>query len=406
MLAITVKQALVVALDSAVQVGRRRVTFKPDETTGHPRRRVIRLTLNRVFDALAARWSNHFRLAQEEGRAFHVRDMRPETARASWRDLIRNGIRLEKLWDIVVGEWSAKKTGRNPLYHVTRLRPSKKGRRRNQVGGYVVHVRHGSAELERFEQLIRADPHYKLRPSGWRLLLANEPTPARKPHHSIVVERPYNVVGLGTRSERLLAILERSRLLFNVRAFQEEYRQLAEDADARLQFRSIDQRLRSLSDEDLPYWDEWVPIKTGFYRLLNRRYQPTHFWPLVVSTKLDPPRQIKNVVEETSQRSRWFASADLNQELSDPPLAIWSLTGFDVSSSQTQILAVLLGLDELERHATSGGPPFKQYLAERAWDVPALRGAYSGPDDKRLIELVKNLWMRVSRSRSPSACPD
>src|SRR5262249_14447628 len=58
------KQALVVALDVCLHAGRQR--------------RMV--TLNDVFDALARRWSDHFRRAREEGRAFQVRDMRVETA--------------------------------------------------------------------------------------------------------------------------------------------------------------------------------------------------------------------------------------------------------------------------------------------------------------------------------------
>ena len=53
-----------------------------------------------------------------------------------------------------------------------------------------------------------------------------------------------------------------------------------------------------------------LPIKSGFSRVINRRYQPTHFWPTYVSNK--PPEQMSEnwdeepAQEELSMRQRWF----------------------------------------------------------------------------------------------------
>jgi hypothetical protein len=424
-LVITAKQALVVVLDCAVQAGWQEGKLKFDDT-GHQKRRSIRLTFNKVFDALAMRWSDHYRLAATQRRVSRVCDMLESTAWASWRDLLRNGVRLGELWDLVVGEWSSSEGGRNPLFRLTRLRPAKKG---NGGGGYMVDLPPGSGKLDEFERIVSRDPHYRRRYRGWRLLLANKPTPARKPKQEICAERPYNVVKVGARSEKLLAIMERTQLVFNAAAFQRDlglFEGRVEEICRRLwdehkidptksrwrgrssrrarlllkqyekvrgtvtQFRSVDQQLRSL-----PNSDEWIPIHTGFQRVLNRRYQPTDFWPSEVSGKLDEPRQIADDIEASSERGRWFACADPNQD-EDLAFATWELTGFDVSSSQTQIMSVLLGIDDLERHATSSEKPFKRYLARHAWDTPGLREGYTEDADKwRFVDLVKNLWMRV-----------
>src|SRR5262249_9784104 len=74
--------------------------------------------------------------------------------------------------------------------------------------------------------------------------------------------------------------------------------------------------------------------------------------------------------------------------------------GFDVSSSQAQILAIFLGHDELEARASDPAVPFKRYLARLAWKQCAPAG-YTGDDDTRLVALVKDLWMRVLYGSSP-----
>lgn len=93
---LTAKRALVVVLNEFVTAARRH--------------RMV--TLNHVFDALAARWSPTYRDVIEEGRASQVRDMRRETAIASRRDLVRSGVRLDAIWRFVVGRWSDAKGGR------------------------------------------------------------------------------------------------------------------------------------------------------------------------------------------------------------------------------------------------------------------------------------------------------
>src|SRR5207245_1229332 len=76
---LTAKQALAVAVDAAVTAGERRRM----------------LTTNMVFDALARHWSDHYLAVLQAGKAAISYDMKVTTVRASWRDLLRNGVRLE-----------------------------------------------------------------------------------------------------------------------------------------------------------------------------------------------------------------------------------------------------------------------------------------------------------------------
>src|SRR5438094_758041 len=70
----------------------------------------------------------------------------------------------------------------------------------------------------------------------------------------------------------------------------------------------------------------------------------------------------------------------------------------DISSSQTQLLAAFLGLPALEALAGSQDPKFKVWLARQLWALherdDVLAPGYAGPSDKRLIEFIKEMWMR------------
>jgi hypothetical protein len=171
-----------------------------------------------------------------------------------------------------------------------------------------------------------------------------------------------------------------------------------------------------------------VQVKSAFYRLTNRRYQPRHFWPSEARTELDwkelepephplyGPRLWRPL--RTSARTRWWAAEGLDADASrereieqredTEVLGVNDLVGVDVSSSGTQILAVLLGLDELEALASSTTLPFKRFLAELAWrkqkdpaDSFSLPARYTGPEDADLIKDVKTFWMRIIYGANP-----
>lgn len=463
-------------------------------------------TFNAVFDALGAGWSDTFRDVTSNSRAFTAYDMREDTVRCIRRDLIRNGVHFEALWRVVTGQWSEGENCRNPLFFLTlipgrsyraRLKPSLKG--------------------QQFEEAIQDDQCYRRPDRGWKLLLAEEKTPERAVRQEITAEHPYNVVHLGKESKRLLEIQEGARILFDVDTFKDDYdaaKRKLETVHMHLMMQRIDPGLSSqpprklkkaerLDGKEVPterqinVWtvfpqtqpeyrknrrEAWgmlheydrleafrtglggvydqvknrtglLPIKSGFTRVINRRFQPTHFWPTYVSTRAPERWDEEPTPEELSMRRRWFktrpditpfknhrevpgqvttivqadgsiidveAPPDLASQLSQIPAGThvkityggsndWRveaelpLVGLDVSASQTQILAIFLGLDQLEARASAREPRFTDYLTRLAWAQREnlLRASveevenYRGPDDERLRDAVKNLWMRV-----------
>ncbi len=169
------------------------------------------------------------------------------------------------------------------------------------------------------------------------------------------------------------------------------------------EYKTIYEQVRDKSDQ--------LPIHSGFIRIINRRYQPLHFWPTYVTSKNsniqeDGQDSRSNTSEDkhNSYRKRWFKARHpkINKAI--------DLVGFDISSSQTQIIATLLGIEKLERLTMEpSGKSFKETMAEWAWkkhEDPddkfklnqnlGIVPNYAGPTDKRLQELCKTLWMRVS----------
>jgi hypothetical protein len=463
----TVKQAFYLLLDGIVSAGR-----------GGPAGGTFRFT--QAFDLLGARWSDHYRLAREQGRAFRVLDMTRATATAVRRDLLRNGLRLEALWRLAIrDDWSGR-GGRNPLFWLRRIPNAE----------YQVTLKHGTPELAQFEELVGPTPPAH----GWHLRLTGDPLLHESPRlPEICEERPYNEILLGPRSTGLLEALGRGQLLFNVDAFDRDYqranrkterigawlerrfqldatlsdtrsqssgaydpRDFASDSAAaraaagrgwwralsereramwnaawrtwgkpapkagldRLKrlltaydhareftrsFGAVEERLRALRS-DRPAHEAHaphLPIRTTYFRDINRRWHAADFWPLHVSGNLDARRPAAGPLVSavrTSQRERWFSChpgpGDIGGMQSKRPLG-----GLDVSSSQAQIVAVFLGLEDLERDAGSEAKPFKRLLAEIAWEEhcrdrerPLLHG-YDSPEDEDLVALVKELWM-------------
>jgi hypothetical protein len=152
---------------------------------------------------------------------------------------------------------------------------------------------------------------------------------------------------------------------------------------------------------------EWnmplVMIRSRVYRIINRRFQAQHFWPTYVASK----RRFHDDEAYTLFRKRWFKGQD-----PDVPTKPIELVEIDISSSQTQILAAFLGIEKLEA-LSMGTPakPFKEYLAAEAWRLSTegrlhfntkyVKPPYTGPDDQRLIDLVKVTWMRVLYGSTP-----
>ena len=149
--------------------------------------------------------------------------------------------------------------------------------------------------------------------------------------------------------------------------------------------------------------DGLIPIYNRFYRVLNGRYQARYFWPSFVGPKAE---NHENPDVWKPFRSNWFKAPP-----ADETRNYEELIGLDISSSQTQIMAVFLSIEELEMVSSSNS--FKGVMAQIAWDrhydpgdefklsmLPPGRDPggipnYEGPQDRRLQQLCKTLWMQL-----------
>jgi hypothetical protein len=116
-LSLTIQQAAVVAIDAFIAAG---------EHGGL-------VTKNKIFDALAARWSPAFQSAD----ATSVWDMKPATVARAWRDVLARGINFDRFWGLA--------SRSQPLY------------RASQVGhrGYQIQL-HDAAEA--WSAIVARDP--------------------------------------------------------------------------------------------------------------------------------------------------------------------------------------------------------------------------------------------------------
>lgn len=433
---VTAMQLIVVALDQAVIAGRygHRVEIRPDEPEALERRVMRTVGRNNFFDALARRWSDHARLAREEDRAYTLAQMTPSTIAFCRRDLLVNEINLPALWTLTVNT-------RLPLYTA---RQSIRLYEEDGETGYRITLKKGPI-LRLFERAVRRDRAYRdsRLEHTWRLWIVGKRRPRVPVAPAICAERRFNDVTVGPQSRAVLTWQERVRLDFNVRFFVIEYRALAED---RRRLATIlkaiptpkgwpwramppdERELRKLKQQITLFLREYravyeqvrglkadtVPIRSAFVKVLNRRFQNLHLFPMMVRNRPDHPTTVEKMPDAIlsgalpalrdegdpirlaaaftaafrAPRTRWFWSNG------------YPLASLDVSASQTQIQAVLLNHREMEEDATQR--PHKIGLAARAWAAheqeladgndPLLIG-YTGPDDHRLIEMMKNLWM-------------
>jgi hypothetical protein len=367
-------QAFVVALDYLISVGDQ----GPDGA---------QLLWNGIFDSVARHWSVSYCDAQQRGASVSYY-MDPSTIRATWRELRWAGFDLEAVWERLVG-----RTGRlAQLYTVGRT--SGRGHARGRRIALIE-----SRLLDDVRHVILDDPQY-IRADRHRLLLADDDAPPLPPRQAVSEERPYETVVLGERSREVIALLESARVRFYVGRFRQDYEAKPDPA-----WRLIWEQTAGLAPEFEFGFTEpgrtFVEIKSRFFRAINRRFHAADFWPEHVSDEL---------------RRRWFGIVP--PERPGPPRLIGDIltelqimdetaTVFverDISSSQTQLLAVFLNEPQLEELACDPKKSFKIWLAEQLWalherdDVlaPGYEGmpGYEGADDERLIAFIKELWMR------------
>ena len=514
------REALVVALDAAVQAGQ----------DGRL------LTHNLIFDAVAAARSDHYRAARERGPARVSWEMSEETLKGAWRDLEREEIDLEKLI-------RAAQDGCG-LYKVEQ----------GQDERYTVDLEHcATAKLREGFLAIIADDRasggtYRRRSSMLRLRLAedastddasaNDASPDVELTHElydlgdladapdgaddgdsaedsttrkVVAGVAYNVAAPGQRSLEVIRALEGTRLYLNVAnlkaenkrliaaadeeasaawekyrvdvtkstgkaeravidagtlqrrkghwpsAWEIELRKLKSDrnaVDAAIalakkydKFEGQHRQLKAVVDqiekiEKVGGVDRHGEIKicTRYAKLSNRRFQARDFWFSEISGKdeqsevydLGPvsfdeqgagPSMLERVT--TSRRGRLFrmaasrsaedrgrlrrASEFGGDEYADLLNDRQDLIGVDVSGSQMQIYAVLLGLRDFEN--TLRTTPYKEIAASRVWarhDDPLDKFClpddhdYNRDGDDRLNEAVKKTAMTYLYGSPPA----
>jgi hypothetical protein len=153
-----------------------------------------------------------------------------------------------------------------------------------------------------------------------------------------------------------------------------------------------------------------VPIRTSYSCLHTRRFQAESFWPSFVTSRRSWSAGTQTSLQELylsdaesdaaadptgeALRSRWFKALASDDRTED-------LSGYDVASSQMQIIAAFLGDSTLENLATYGARSFKEQMAAFAMSfnppvlVHSMESGYTGPNDARLQLLAKELLMRV-----------
>lgn len=158
------KQALVVMLDLVLSHGDGAM---PDA--------------NAFFDAIAVRWSDHYRKARETTLARNAWAMTEKRINDSWRDLVVIGLRFDRLLNAVrhrVRGLYGTALKREPLWK--NGRPVMRGGRTQVRSRYRVTVAHGSPLLAEFLRIVNADPDYQRARKYPRLVRADEePGPGR-----------------------------------------------------------------------------------------------------------------------------------------------------------------------------------------------------------------------------------
>jgi len=207
----TAQQALVIALDAAILAGE----------DGRM------LTTNLVFDALAARWSDHYCRALDDGPARVSYEMHPDVLDASLQDLRSHGftlVRLGALLDLVQNGCGLYRAERSP------------------ERGYTVDLTDATEELRaKFIEILAGDRvtggDYRRRGSKTRLLFADQddsdvPAPDDSDGgdetdadaaYKVVAGWKYNGATPGPDSQDIIRRLEATRLYLDVAAFKREF---------------------------------------------------------------------------------------------------------------------------------------------------------------------------------------
>jgi hypothetical protein len=401
--------------------------------------RVRGLAANTVYmDALGAAFSTWYRHHVEpHGVARSIRQLTEVHAEMVRRELQLAGL---DLGTICTGP-TPNGTVKTDLYTITRTTTMGAGGRR-RPGRQIVSL--AADAVTRFEAVL----------GGYWLKLVSAPaaedddedndveggSPSR---YKILAEQQYEIVESGTLARSVMSFLERARVVLDVGAFREDLliaktrqakliqqlrkrgvpieaprtkgevtaRRIAVYAAAKKQtqrsavkwrrdtfalleeYDRVSAHVRTFEPRDVQIAADATSIEVGteIDRTTNRRFQPlSALWPSAVSDKSRAPWGY-------SLRRHWFRG------LTGEPLV-----EVDVSSSQTQILCFFLAEAQLDGVN-------KKFLAKLAWDLSRQRRSgfkfhpplvptdrYTGPDDPRLLALVKEAWMRTLYGSQPA----
>jgi len=405
---LTAKQALVVALDTAMVSAR-----------DH---RLLYATT--VFDALARIWSATFRNAKP---ASTIWDMAKDTVDNVRRELLLCGVDIDRLWSAVAKEVPG-------LYTIRK--------RGNQDFARGRRVRRARGAAKTWRGIIAGDGEYQSPRPRVRLLRADQKVPALKIDQSVAAERVYDRMEIGDRSKAVIARLQRACLFLDVaeiaadakalrdqidahpwrpmlRAWEKQANRrdrdayqtdrkafMSEHAELHKEFLSLSGQsnqlaaiARAVRHQRRHVVDGFLGIRAGYFRVRNRRWQSRHFWtPESSSHARTEVAEFERLADarisiETSPRGNWFYakpfSVDARQPLPEPShvraAGLVPIYGADISSSMVHIIAVLLGRRSDEAVVSSGG--FKDGLAAAvpkvAAAVPEFRAPDSDPKQRR-----------------------
>jgi len=356
-------QALVVVLDSVIGL----VPRDDDDDDG------VSFYQNGIFDAIASRWSDHYRAAREKTPATFSTQMTRDTLLGAWQDLQLVGVDIEKLWKAV-------KRGVPGLYRVSR-----KGRQ------YRIDVDYDSKMYADFRRIIDSDPEYRPLTRRGRVLLANDSCDVDHGNRDVAAEWAYNIVEPGPRALNVIRILEGTRLIVSLEEVEAASKNESMSESSRRSLQLIAADITAAGKV------EAATIKSGYYQLVNRRYQPAHFWPTEVTGDSAPPRLIdeERFIESSIRGGMFWV------ETGDDALPLEPLVGSDVRGSQWQILAELLGIDELRMLLAEES--LKKIVARIAWDQAngfILPEGFT-PDDPRLVASCKKVTTAIGYGGSP-----
>jgi hypothetical protein len=389
-------QSLTIALDGAVSAGR----------AGEP------LTINRFVEVLAERWSEIYRETRRKCDTGKLNDFKPETVRSIREELVGTGIALHKIWNALkrgvpgLFDTSAPKRSQGRIVYIEdddrKTLPllarfdeilAVDARYRRQSAGTRVLSADNDMPPRKIARRVAGERPYDVMHIGQQtedVLQRLEAARVLLNVGKLVadIQRAKAELGESTwpATRRDWRRRTRKRGLRGV-ALKRAWKNFMEARDRHSERARYNSRLGRLRAMQAIY-DELqerglvdhqnVEIKSAFYKSRTRRFQARNVWPSEASSgienrialpgemqaslleiarlmnKLEPGRYTETTKAPSElvipQRMRWFKVLDpvLDAPWQAADAGTVDLVGLDVSGSQAQILAVLMGLRDVE----------------------------------------------------------